>query len=112
MKPEAQNQAIFESLGWKFVPPVPGGSRFIVCKEDLPRWKRARKWAFIDEIPDYVNDLNAIAEAEKTIPDSPGSVWRMQLEWVCGTMGGMLRATAAQRAEAYLKALGLWREDA
>ena len=73
-------------------------------------------------VPDYLNDLNAIAKARSILtPDQQiqfsffvgKSVTRMlrvnQAEWMdfC-----LIDATAECQAEAFLRTLGLWEEDA
>jgi hypothetical protein len=75
------------------------------------------------EPPDYLNDLNAIHEAEKMLTTQQRIEHGKQLqeitsECVVGYVGdyhrelvGLSRvagATAAQRAEAFLKTLNLW----
>jgi len=62
-------------------------------------------------LPDYLNDLNAMHEAEKVLPKE-----NRYAEWlvsVCKTMNWkkLLSATAAQRAEAFLKTFNLWEES-
>ena len=60
-------------------------------------------------IPDYCTDLNAMREAEGTLNED--QLWQMAREieknwedqWY-------FRATAHQRAEAFLKTLGKWEE--
>ena len=72
-------------------------------------------------VPNYLNDLNAMHEAEKTLSDvSPGkdkngdnipsdiARYRLNLCIVCMSNGGPITATAAQRAEAFLKTIGKW----
>jgi hypothetical protein len=68
-------------------------------------------------LPDYLNDLNAMAEAESALfelnADNFGIYWR-KLQQICarsppGTP--IFRATAAQRAEAFLRLLNLWTDD-
>lgn len=61
------------------------------------------------QIPDYCTDLNAMHEAEGTLNED--QLWQMAREieknwedqWY-------FRATAHQRAEAFLKTLGKWEE--
>ncbi len=63
-----------------------------------------------DLIPDYINDLNAMHEAEKVLGDKL-DVYTLCLYHI--TKGGdkmAYRATAAQRAEAFLKTIGKWEE--
>jgi len=57
-------------------------------------------------LPDYLNDLNAMHEAEKTLVRFMD--YETQLERVCKTRT-VWNATARQRAEAFLSTLGKWR---
>ena len=65
-----------------------------------------------DEPPDYTNDLNAMHAAEKTIsgPDFETELWTHYLINL-GKVVNKRRAhaTAAQRAEAFLRTLNLWK---
>jgi hypothetical protein len=63
---------------------------------------------------DYVNDLNAMHEAEETIRHDK---WKWlafcnHLDDMCNDQWntGSIRATARQRAEAFLRTLGKWEE--
>lgn len=70
-------------------------------------------------LPDYLNDLNAMHEAEKIL-DERQSVWYLQkltqVRFKDG-VGGMIAcmidkttfATARQRAEAFLRTIGKWK---
>ena len=69
---------------------------------------------------DFDSDLNAMHEAEKLLfpvdvsqlcePDH-WKAYREILQHVCvGQAGGVLRATAAQRAEAFLRTIGKWKD--
>lgn len=94
VNPEQQRIAIAEACGWK---PAPRG-----------RWKlneRVERFR-----PDYLNDLNAMHEAEKTLNRESGyheiggyGLYLVALEHNAS-------ATAAQRAKAFLKTLNLWNE--
>lgn len=109
MTPEAQRIAIAEACGWKFIePPDEGFGGY---------------WGFdsvaFDEIPDYLNDLNAMHEAEKALFswDRPiqNEGYRTRyldalLRICAGGFHAGIHATAAQRAEAFLKTLGKWAE--
>lgn len=69
------------------------------------------------DVPDYLNDLNAMHEAEKVLSDQ-------QTFFYCNTLERIVNAaikdsksawqysmaTAAQRAEAFLRILNLWTE--
>jgi hypothetical protein len=58
--------------------------------------------------PDYLDDLNAMHEAEKVLK---GEKWVEYVRMLAGmneTYKGLCHATAAQRAEAFLRTLNLW----
>jgi len=58
-----------------------------------------------DEIPDYLNDLNAMHEAEKIIPEHKNAQWFAALELAIydgDEYRPIISATAAQRAEAFV----------
>jgi hypothetical protein len=64
-------------------------------------------------LPDYLNDLNAMAKAEKSIGDK--NLYRKFLYLVVlddpeNIANEPAWATAAQRAEAFLRTLNLWEE--
>jgi hypothetical protein len=62
-------------------------------------------------IPDYLNDLNAMHEAEKVLFPKHEAKWAMIISEVCGHSWRIIyTATAAQRAEAFLRTLNLWSE--
>jgi predicted pyridoxine 5'-phosphate oxidase superfamily flavin-nucleotide-binding protein len=60
-------------------------------------------------IPDYCNDLNAMHEAENFLKANQYMVYANILDSIEGSLFG-IRATARQRAEAFLKTLGKWEE--
>lgn len=107
MSPEAQRIAIAEACGWK-----EGASR---TSPPMPELGLIRQWHdpktnfLTPNLPDYLNDLNAMHEAEKVLYKSPAKWrrYRQQLNWL-PDYG--VRATAAQRAEAFLKTIGKWEE--
>jgi len=59
-------------------------------------------------LPDYLNDLNAMHEAEKVLTDKQWEEYGDYLEKMINPVKGCLHATAAQRAEAFLRTLNLW----
>ena len=67
---------------------------------------------FSEIVPDYCNDLNAMHEAEK-IFDS--ALYCRYIDELCTQAikgkNSMYLATAAQRAEAFLKTIGKWEEQ-
>lgn len=71
------------------------------------------------DCPDYLNDLNAIHEAEKVLtPEQQIEYGRQLVKHVIGLNSVMVmretfdcvHATAAQRAEALLRTLGKWED--
>lgn len=117
MKKEAQRIAIAEACGWK---------KHTDTQE--PSWNNPNRsettWYMEDELPDYLNDLNAMAIAEKVLDSAPGRFdewcryWEQLETMTCRTFDkeisddckSMLSPTAAQRAEAFLKAIGKWKD--
>lgn len=72
----------------------------------------------LKHLPDYCNDLNAMHEAEKTLIFSKRKKYKIELQIVASnkirnciiSMEELIFATAAQRAEAFLRTLNLWEE--
>ena len=63
-------------------------------------------------IPDYLNDLNAMHEAEQTMGDPQLWVeYQSYLSDVMAHVGWLYHAAAAQRAEAFLRTLNLWKSE-
>ena len=118
MTPEAQRIAIAEACGWKNAdhPDV------MKCKAG---WTMPEKWCmnpkgvlcFNHDRPNYLADLNAMHDAEKVLTDEQDLNYSESLEQVvCARfntnngedMRRLRSATAAQRAEAFLRTLNLW----
>ena len=102
MSPEAQNRAICKALGKRYHKPTP---------EEIARGS----YYHYQYEPDYLNDLNAMHSAEQVreMYSYP------QRERYLDNLMTVVRsenidrpfccATAAQRCEAFLKTLGLWK---
>ncbi len=128
MTPEAQRIAIAEACGWK-----PETRKMYAGCPNVEGWGKNQHLGIGDKdrdfttmwqrLPDYLNDLNAIHEAEKTIIQGPRDDYASYLVGVvCGDIkysfgpDGELEgnnfdtftATAAQRAEAFLHAIHKW----
>lgn len=103
MKPEQQRIKIAEACGWRKASPQ---QRYWNLADLLS------EKVFIDDIfiPDYLNDLNAMHEAEKILTKQQWEDYGDYLERMIDPVKGWLHATAAQRAEAFLKTLGLWED--
>lgn len=98
MTPEAQRIAIAEAW-WT---PTPDGW----WTKDPAGIKGPR----FTDIPDYLNDLNAMHEAITSLPAEQIRRYRFHLRAMCGTYEEAIDATAAERAEAFLRTLNLWTE--
>jgi hypothetical protein len=108
MTNEQINIAIAQACGWTGFNPdnIPD------CLQYTAR-APSGKWGLI---PDYLNDLNAMHEAEKTLTDVQSTFyWKTLSELVNNTVGHdfdnqfeCIHATAAQRAEAFLKTINKW----
>lgn len=99
MTPEQQRICIAEACGWKWVTTGPLYSPWVCpnTKEQFPK------------PPDYLNDLNAMHEAENGLGDVQRLQYTVKLrEIVGGFTFDMINATAAQKAEAFLNATGKW----
>ena len=105
MTPEEQIVAIAEACGWTDIKRGP--------YDGLPfgRYKTHQ----LEGVPDYLADLNAMHEAEKVlIGDEPenSELWcdfQTNLVIACPAYLSY-HATAAQRAEAFLRTIGKWKE--
>jgi len=106
MTPEAQRIAISEACGWT-----------------QHEAREATYWKFNGDFigagpPDYLNDLNAMHEAESLLTLDQMNRYTKELFKVMYVMphdvgtAFLFIATATQRAEAFLKTLGLWKDDA
>jgi hypothetical protein len=117
MNTQEINIAIAESMGWKYIEdmlPIPHGLSPVNVEQGLPD-NFDYKWP----IPSYTTDLNAMHEAWATLSHDDkmtfafnlcivmhGSYDASNLDWCRAS--DLIGATAAQRAEAYLKTLNLW----
>jgi hypothetical protein len=126
MKPEQQRIAIAEACGWRIE--SDGTSTFIYRPNEKVgngyRLNNIRDPKIIKLLPDYLNDLNAMHEAVISINCMIGKRAKHREE-LCRVVNGrnfkgdlntehewrMEHATAAQRAEAFLRTINKW-EDA
>jgi hypothetical protein len=88
MSPRSQRIAIAEACGWK---------------DEIVK-------AF-HGLPDYLNDLNAMHEATQSLKKDQLRWYRNRLIELTGTFEA-IDATAPQRAEAFLRTIGKWEEEA
>lgn len=108
MTPEAQRIKIAEACGWKF---------HTHQDSDVPQWHDASgKVRHGFELPDYLHSLDAMHEAEKVLNEVKAVQFCNWLHTVVRDRSPVLEvteylkihATAAQRAEAFLRTLNLW----
>jgi len=106
MTNEQQRIAIAEACGWKLVTDNPEYEPYW----DDPKGNMVAVSNGVHRFPDYLNNLNAMHEAEKMLTNEQ---WWLFVEFLTEIRGGgvalCISATAAQRAEAFLKALNLWK---
>lgn len=123
MKEKEQRIAIAEACGWD-------------CDPELSKdWTSRGQWATHYDVkggdlvslnmnvPDYLNDLNAMHEARKTLKGRQGEKYIFALvnsingcyenawwDLMAHEAFPVVNATAAQHAEAFLRALNLWKD--
>lgn len=105
MTPEQQRIKIAEACGWL-------QSR--TCHWEGWWYLKKGKRAYHQEPPDYLNDLNAMREAEKTLNPILAAEYARILTSIAWQseqpVFAPMTATAAQRAEAFLRTLDKWEE--
>jgi hypothetical protein len=114
MNIEQQRIAIAEACGFQFIK-LKGRVAITHPDPDYPpgfAWGRDRTLSGI--IPDYLSDLNAMHEAENPLTLVQKQKYRTILAMMFTDhpddgMPQAIHATAAQRAEAFLKTLSLWK---
>jgi hypothetical protein len=111
MNKQKQRIAIAEACGWK--------SGKCPCREELcDAWKTPAgdNWEYV---PDYLNDLNAMHEAEEVLTQQQrieyvrdlGYIWTGRNDRAIPNWWFVHDATATQRAAAFLRTIGKWEED-
>lgn len=105
MTPEQKRIAIAKACGWTDCEHI---ESLGLCK-GIHKNVRDQYDSGHSELPDYLNDLNAMHKAEATMGDP--QLWMEyedNLAKVMNHVGWIWHATAAQRAEAFGKTLNLW----
>jgi hypothetical protein len=133
MTPEAQRIAIAEVCGWKncrcdegTVNMPPKGEPDDDFNRDVVEHKKCIPYCGFprephrETLPDYLKDLNSMNEAEKVMQCGHFQQYSIELWHVCTLAHpdsqyneltyDRLHATAAQRAEAFLRTLNLWKD--
>jgi len=114
MTPEAQRIAIAEACGWTIntVPPLAG----MGWPPNIP--DRFRTYDNAQMLPFYTADLNAMHDVEKLLDEKLVNRYIMELSKVTMRLnfkkqphriaGFQCHASAAMRAEAFLRTIGKW----
>jgi hypothetical protein len=103
-----QRIAILEFCGWNRAAKYD----YATDCETVEVWSRKRnnseELCRFENLPDYLNDLNAANEAEAHLKPLD---WARYFDWIQdhGAATGV-RATAAERVEGILRAIGKWEE--
>ena len=102
MSPEAQRIKIAEACGWMLSSP---NLEYKWLNPDT-------KWSE-PELPDYLNDLNAMREAEGTLNSNQWEAWHRiaSCDFLTDEQPWFVRLTSAQRAEIFLRTIGKWEDD-
>lgn len=106
MTPEAQQIAIAQACGWTTHGKESGdGEVYVFYKTQEGHYRNA--------LPDYLNDLDAIHEAEKVLTTEQAGdyYWKLKgFDAPNNTPAGnwVYHVTATQRAEAFLRTIGAW----
>jgi hypothetical protein len=104
MNEEKQRIAIAKACGWEQFSPDKDPDCWY-----QPGWRLVVK---TKDLPDYLNDLNAMHEAVKSVTIRSQQHYIAALRNICAVAGNWPEeATAAQRAEAFLKTIGKWEDD-
>lgn len=134
MSPEAQRIKIAEACGWKHYPgeePTYGGTFKRAYWQSPKGRKNDTEWArkSVIGLPDFLHDLNAMNDAEETLDANECAEYARQLskhhptycvsvlekgaelEDIAYQTWSIIHATAEQRAEAFLRAKGIWVDD-
>jgi len=110
MTPEQQRIAIAEACGWRIE--SDGANTFVYSPNKTSgtgyRMNDIRHPKIIRLLPDYLNDLNAMHEAEGTLNKESGYHETGGYGLYLVALDHDVSATAAQRAEAFLRTIGKW----
>lgn len=113
MKPEQQRIAIAEACGWKLksngLSPMWSWQNESLIHRI--KWVAHKVMASQGVLPDYLNDLNDMHEAEKVLTNEQLEVYCNILHKPNHGVYWAIHATASQRAEAFLRTIGKWEES-
>jgi hypothetical protein len=112
MTPESQRIAIAEVCGFSEI----RMSKHWELWDEEPRSRLVgvTSYCSIVQVPNYLTDLNAMHEAEKQLiakSQQDRFMYYLQQGYASDQFWCIAHATAAQRAEAFLRTLNLWKDD-
>jgi len=134
MTPQQQRIVIAEACGWSFIREGQSIERnyhigcvtWVAISTDGRKYEYRKGYEEIeyltkedacnDRTPDYLNDLNAMHEAEKVLIDKGVNAWWAYVAFINRhnptpfKSETAVNATASQRAKAFLQTLELWQE--
>lgn len=120
MTASEQRVALAKWMGWRPIgDPIP--SMTMPYDEPIQWWSKDGE-EDTTRLPDFLNDLNAVHQAEKVLQDKckywPDYIDELSKLFQIGIPGHqatnwsqMVHASAAQRCEALLRCLGLWKDE-
>jgi hypothetical protein len=106
------NQRIAEACGWK-------PCKYCAAGSGSKTWRTPDDTGCRESLPNYTTDLNEMHYAEQGLtPDQWQAYFDLLVELVAGSAENprhadypkVVRSTARQRAEAFLRTLGKWEE--
>jgi len=113
MTPEQQRIAIAKACGWTEIEPC-------TCCDGVSRGYTPTPGAHKKHFPDYLNDLNAMHDAEKVLTKANWGGYAAELYRITDAHNhgispnhhwlAVAFSTASQRAEAFLRTIGKWEE--
>jgi len=117
MNNNQQRLAIAKACGWTDIKQHQHGVYWTGTRPRQPEEDEAQ---LMMAVSNYLNDLNAMHEAEKVLDDDQWLEYMLNLmdvcqrhfdlgKWTCVQV--CMSATAAQRAEAFLRTLSLWEDS-
>ena len=129
LEKEKKDRKITESRRWKYSEEDTNKEKQIIAIAEFCGWSQdevlgwwapddsewyGTSWG-IDMLPDYLNDLNAMHDAEKMLfkfgPKDSNSIVANRMHDYAEALGYDIHATAEQRAEALLKTIGRWEDE-
>jgi len=112
MTPEQQRIAIAEACGWtREYADVPTWNNSLNSYQggyepvQTLLFRKERKCFIAENLPDYLNDLNAMHEAEKMLEADDNHAYGCYCSNLYEKYGNTVSLTAAQRAEAFLRTI-------